>query len=450
MLSREENELLTRVGKDTPMGDLMRQYWHPALLSAEVPEPDGSPVRVRLLGEDLVAFRDTDGRVGLLGANCPHRGAPLYFGRNEEGGLRCIYHGWKFDTCGRCLEMPNVPAGSDYKDKVRTTAYRSVEKNGIVWAYLGPLAEPLPPPELDWTELPVEHKLITKQYLECNYAQALEGDLDPSHISFLHSPLDPTGPGDYQGSAGVPLSDRYLTDAALEPSIKAHEKVPQMFVRKTDYGLIVGARRDARSERAYWRFTQLVLPFYVFVPGSVDSPLHCNAWVPVDDEHTLVWRIQYLAARPFTVQELARLSNGLGAHVPRDGYLPPTSEPSGAWMPRANRGNDYLQDRKVQRTVSFSGIRGIWAQDRVCTEGMGSIMDRTREHLGPSDLTIIQMRRLLLTAVTALREHGTPPLGLGVTPPIVPAPTVFLPEHLTWDELSKEYLSGKAKVTAPG
>src|SRR5439155_26957201 len=179
-------------------------------------------------------------------------------------------------------------------------------------------------------------------------------------------------------------------------------------------------------------------------------PVHCNAWVPMDDEHTIVWRIQYLQERPFTAQELAKLQSGMGAHVPRDEYLPASSEPAGAWRPRANRGNNYLQDRQVQRTVSFSGIRGIWAQDRVCTEGMGAIMDRTREHLGPSDLTIIQMRRLLVTAVTALREHGTPPLGLGVTPPIVHAPTVFLPEHLTWDELSKEYLSGKAKVTAPG
>src|SRR5947208_8413270 len=289
MLSREDNEFLSRIGPGMPMGDLMRQYWQPAVLSSELPERDGPPLRVRLLGEELIAFRDTNGRVGLLGANCPHRGAPLYFARNEDCGLRCIYHGWKFDVEGRCLETPNAPGDRDIRGKVRAKSYRVVEKNGIVWTYMGPLAEAPALPELGWTEVPVDHKLMTKQYLECNYAQALEGDLDPSHISFLHSPLDPTGPGDYQGSAGVPLSDRYLTDAALEPSIKAHEKVPQMFVRKTDYGLIVGARRDAGSERAYWRFTQLVLPFYVFVPGSVDSPLHCNAWVPVDDEHTLVW-----------------------------------------------------------------------------------------------------------------------------------------------------------------
>lgn len=449
MLSREDNELLTRVGPGTPMGNLMRQFWQPALLSSELPEPDGPPLRVRLLGEDLVAFRDSQGRIGLLGARCPHRGAPLFFGRNEEGGLRCIYHGWKFDTNGRCLAMPNVPVESDYKDKVCATAYGCVERNGIIWAYMGHLAEPPALPELEWAALPVEHKLITKQYLECNYAQALEGDLDPSHVSFLHAPLDPRGQADYQASAGIPLSDRHLDDAALEPIVKAQDKHPLITVLKTDYGLFVGARRDAGADRYYWRFTQLVMPFYVFVPGAVDSPLHCNAWVPLDDEHTIVWRVQYLPDRPFTERELARLQTGLGAHVPLDGYLPGTSAPASGWVPRAHRGNDYLQDRQVQRTVSFSGIRGIWAQDRACTEGMGAIADRTQEHLGPSDVTVIQMRRLLLTAATALKEHGTPPPGLGVTPPIVPSPTVFLPKSLTWEELSKEYASsGKAKTTA--
>jgi len=448
MLSTEENERLTRIGPGTPMGNLMRQYWQPALLSSELPEPDGPPLRVRLLGEDLVAFRDSRGRVGLLGALCPHRGAPLYFGRNEEGGLRCIYHGFKFDTGGRCLEIPNVPPESDYKDKVCATAYRCVERNGIIWAYLGPLADPPGLPELEWAELPIEHKLITKQYLECNYAQALEGDLDPSHVSFLHAPLDPKGQTGYQGSAGIPLSDRNLRDAALEPAVKAQDKHPLITVLKTDYGLFVGARRDAGADRYYWRFTQLVLPFYVFVPGALDSPLHCNAWVPLDDEHTIVWRIQYLSGRPFTEQERARLQTGLGAHVPVDGYLPPTAAPAAAWIPRANRGNDYLQDRQVQRTVSFSGIRGIWAQDRTVTEGMGAILDRTKEHLGPSDVTVIQMRRLLLTAATALQEHGTPPPGLSVTPPIMPSPTVFLPKSLTWEAISKDYASGKAMTTA--
>jgi len=344
--------------------------------------------------------------------------------------------------------MPNRPTDRDYREKLRATAYRCAERHGIVWAYMGPLAEPPGPPDLGWSELPVGRKLITKQLLECNYAQALEGDLDPSHVSFLHAPLDPQGRSGYQGTAGI-LSDRQLGDAALEQTVKAQDRNPRLTVLKTDYGLFVGAQRDA-GDRHYWRITQLVLPFYVFVPGAVGSPVHCNAWVPMDDEHTIVWRIQYLQERPFTAQELAKLQSGMGAHVPRDEYLPASSEPAGAWRPRANRGNNYLQDRQVQRTVSFSGIRGIWAQDRACTEGMGAIMDRSREHLGPSDVTIVQMRRLLLAAAAALREHGTPAPGLGVAPPVMASPVVFLPKSVTWEELSKDYASGKVKMTAPG
>jgi nitrite reductase/ring-hydroxylating ferredoxin subunit len=448
MLSREDNELLTRIGPGTPMGKLMREYWQPVLLSNELPDPDGAPLRVRALGEDLIAFRDSAGKVGLLGANCPHRGAPLFFGRNEEGGIRCIYHGWKFDTAGRCLEMPNRPADRDYREKVRATAYRCAESNGMIWIYMGAAAEPPALPDLGFTGLPIAHKLITKQLLECNYAQALEGDLDPSHVSFLHAPLDPQGRSGYQGTAGI-ISDRQLGDAALEQAAKAQDKNPQINVLKTDYGLFVGARRDA-GERYYWRITQLVLPFYVFVPGAVGSPVHCNAWVPMDDQHTIVWRIQYLIERPFTRDELAKLQTGMGAHVAPDGYLPPTAEPAGAWRPQANRANNYQQDRGIQRKVSFSGIRGIWAQDRACTEGMGAIMDRTQEHLGPSDTTIVQMRRLLLGAASALRDHGTRAPGLGVTPPIAASPVVFLPKSESWEQLSKEYASGRVKIAAPG
>ena len=447
MLSREDNELLSRIGPGTPMGDLLRQYWQPAVLSSELPERDGPPLRVRLLGEELIAFRDTNGRVGLLGANCPHRGAPLYFARNEDCGLRCIYHGWKFDTEGRCLETPNAPGDRDIRSKVRAKSYRVIERNGIVWTYMGPLEEPPALPELGWTEAPVEHKLMTKQYLECNYAQALEGDLDPSHVSFLHAPLDPRGQSGYQGTAGI-LSEQHLSEVALEQDVKARDRSPQISVLKTDYGLFVGARRDAGGDRNYWRFTQLVLPFYVYVPGAVGSPVHCNVWQPMDDEHTMVWRIQYLNERPFTADERARLLTGTGAHIPPEGYLPPSSEAGGAWIPRANRGNDYQQDRGAQRKVSFSGIRGIWAQDRACTEGMGAIMDRTQEHLVATDATLVQMRRMLLAAAKELKDRGATPPGIGIAPPIMAASTVFQPKSLSWEQLSKDYMRGKAPATA--
>jgi phthalate 4,5-dioxygenase oxygenase subunit len=447
MLTGEDNQLLTRIGPGTPMGDVMRQYWQPAVLSSELPERDGAPLRVRLLGEDLIAFRDTNGRVGLLGANCPHRGAPLYFARNEDCGLRCIYHGWKFDVEGRCLETPNAPGDRDIRAKIRAKSYRVVEKNGIVWTYMGPQDEPPALPELGWTDVPVEHKLMTKQLLECNYAQALEGDLDPSHVSFLHAPLDPRGQSGYQGTAGI-LSDQHLSEVALEQDVKARDRSPQISVLKTDYGLFVGSRRDAGGDRHYWRFTQLVLPFYVYVPGAVGSPVHCNVWQPMDDEHTMVWRIQYLNERPFTADERARLLTGTGAHIPPEGYLPPSSEPGGAWIPKANRSNDYQQDRGAQRKVSFSGIRGIWAQDRACTEGMGAIMDRTQEHLVASDATLVQTRRLLLSAARNLKDSGTAPPGLGVVPPIMAASTVFHPKDLSWEQLSKDYAHGKTPAPA--
>jgi phthalate 4,5-dioxygenase len=447
MLTKEDNELLTRIGPGTPMGAVMRQYWQPAILSSELPEPDGPPLRVRLLGEDLVAFRDTNGAVGLLGANCPHRGAPLFFARNEDCGLRCIYHGWKFDTEGRCLDTPNAPGDRDIRGKVRAKSYRCVERNGIVWTYMGPQAEPPALPELGWTDVPVEHKVMTKQLLECNYAQALEGDLDPSHVSFLHAPLDPRGQSGYQGTAGI-LSEQHLSEVALEQDVKARDRSPQISVLKTDYGLFVGSRRDTGADRYYWRFTQLVLPFYVYVPGAVGSPVHCNVWQPMDDEHTMVWRMQYLHERPFTSDERARLLSGTGAHIPPEGYLPPSSAPGGAWIPKANRHNDYLQDRGAQRKVSFSGIRGIWAQDRACTEGMGAIMDRTQEHLVSSDATLVQMRRLLLSAAKNLRDSGTQPPGISVVPPIMAASTVFQPKTLGWEQLSKDYARGKTPAPA--
>ena len=442
MLKKEQNDLVTQTGPGTPMGELMRRYWQPILLSRELPEPDGPPLRVRVLGEDLVAFRDSRGRVGLIGANCPHRGAPLVYGRNEQGGLRCIYHGWHFDIDGRCLEMPNAPAERDLRETVRVTAYPINERNGVIWGYLGAKATMSPPPDLGWTELPESHKVISKQLLECNFAQALEGDLDPSHVSFLHAPLETSAAAGYQGTAGI-LSDKQLSDTALEQQVKLRDKNPRINIQRTDYGLFVGACRDA-GDRNYWRFTQLVLPYYVYVPGAVKSPVHCNVWQPMDDTHTIVWRIQYLIDRPFTDDERARLQTGFGAHVGPDGYLPATDDPAGAWRPKINRSNNYGQDRTVQREVSYSGIRGIWAQDRACTEGMGAIMDRTREHLVGADATVVQMRRMILSAALALRDSGTPPPGVGLAPPILEEPTVFHPKALAFDALAKDYLGARS------
>src|SRR5581483_3334931 len=245
MLSREDNALLALAGPGTPMGALMRRYWAPFLLSSELPEPDCPPVRTTLLGEKLVAFRDSSGQVGLLDEHCPHRGASLFFGRNEECGLRCVYHGWKFDLEGRCVDMPNEPPESNFKDKVRTTAYPCRERGGIVWAYLGPPEHVPALPEFEFLTVPDEQRYITKRIQECNWLQSLEGGLDSSHIGFLH-----------RGNYSDDLGDIYYGDPA-----------PKFFVVGRDYGQLVAARRNVAGGGQYnWRLTPWIVPWYMMIP----------------------------------------------------------------------------------------------------------------------------------------------------------------------------------------
>src|SRR5262249_38587343 len=227
MLSKAENEYLSRIGPGTPMGTLMRQYWLPAIRADEL-EVDGAPLRVRLLGEDLIGFRTSAGSVGLIQNNCPHRGASLFFGRNEEAGLRCVYHGWKFDTSGACVDMPNEPAESDFKSKVKAVAYPTVDRGGVLWAYMGPTDAPHPaPPELEWTHVPESHRLVTKRIQFCNYLQNVEGEVDSSHVSFLHSRNVAAN------SAGIASDDPRFN----LPNYMARDRAPRFFVLPTDYGV---------------------------------------------------------------------------------------------------------------------------------------------------------------------------------------------------------------------
>src|ERR687886_341319 len=250
MLSQADNELITRVGPGTPMGTLMREYWVPALLSSELPAPDCNPVRVLLLGEKLIAFRDSQGKVGLLDNNCPHRGASLFFARNEECGLRCVYHGWKFDVAGNCLDMPNEPPESNFKDKVHAVAYRAADWGGITWVYMGPRQDSPPAlPQWEWCHVP-ENQLqhSHKAVYECNYMQALEGELDTTHVYFLHSRLDPT--------------------AAPAYGLYAPDRRARLEIIDTNYGVMYGARRNEEDgDTYYWRTTQYLFPFYGMFPG---------------------------------------------------------------------------------------------------------------------------------------------------------------------------------------
>ena len=272
MLNVHDNELICRTGPGTPMGNLMRQYWVPAMLSAELPRPDCDPVRVLLLGEKLIAFRDSAGSVGLLQNNCPHRGASLFFGRNEEAGLRCVYHGWKFDASGAFIDMPNEPAESDFRTKVRAASYPCQERGGIVWSYLGPRSAPPPMPDLEPNMLPDDQLVVTAISRDCNWLQGLEGDIDTSHLGFLHlGAIDPenTRPGTFQ-------------------HYTVKDRAPRYSVVDTDYGAMYGAYRPADAGRLYWRIAQFLFPFYAMIPtGVLGLQVLARAWVPMDDEHML-------------------------------------------------------------------------------------------------------------------------------------------------------------------
>jgi phenylpropionate dioxygenase-like ring-hydroxylating dioxygenase large terminal subunit len=392
MLSKEENQIVTRVGPDTPMGKTLRRYWLPALLASEIAEPDSPPVRVKLLGEDLVAFRDSQGRVGLLDELCPHRLASLYFGRNEECGLRCVYHGWKFDVSGACTEMMNEPPENDFKHKVHTKAYPTVELGGLIWAYLGP-AEKMPPaPKFAWTQVPEASRHVTKVIQESNWLQGLEGGLDTSHAPIMHRALTET-----------------TTRGGFKPSNPfVRGKAPKLVVDLTDYGYQYAGLRPLGDSDLHIRTYHFVLPFHQIRPSTSESGAPMDAghmWVPMDDYTTMVFNWVFTKDGS-ELSEEDRLERSLGngpLHVDQNTF-----------RPFANKGNDYLIDRTVQRQETFTGIEGINAQDRAIQESMGRIVDRSREHLGPADKAIIQARKKLRDAVRAVETGGTPE-GLGTT-----------------------------------
>ncbi|MCA1644780.1 MAG: Rieske 2Fe-2S domain-containing protein [Chloroflexi bacterium] len=388
MLSHEDNQLLTRVGAGTPMGELFRRFWIPVLLAEELPRADSDPVRARILGEDLIAYRDTSGQVGLLVNNCPHRGASLFFGRNEEHGLRCVYHGWKFDTTGQCIDMPNEPAESDFRTKVRAVAYPTVERGGLIWAYMGPTEHQPQPPDLEFTLVPDSQRYVTKYPLACNYMQGMEGELDSSHVSFLHSTLQPK-----ENQIFNPLFGENLLDLA------AKDGHPRFTVVDTDYGLLIGASRDAGEGKLYWRITQWLMPCFTLVPGDPKGTLLCQMRIPIDDEHHFLFRLRWNAFRPLPDEELATYKRGGGFFA---------TQIPGSYQTLANQDNDYLIDRHKQRTVNYSGMESVPIEDTAMMESMGPIYDRTHEHLGTSDVAVISTRRRLINAARLLVEGIEP------------------------------------------
>ncbi len=440
MLTREDNERLTRVGPGTPIGQLMRRYWIPVVPSLELP-PGGRVKRVKLLGEDLVAFRARDGRVGLLGEFCSHRGASLYFGRNETEGLRCVYHGWQYDRDGRCLEMPNEFPGSGFQEKVRHPAYPCAERGGVIWTYMGP-ADPLPGlPDLEWTLVADDQRFVSRFYQECNYLQALEGGIDPSHISFLHGVVDA---GD---DALRDELDRAAAGFALATRL---ERAPRLDVVDTEYGVLIAAGRDAGHGMRYWRITQFHMPFHTLPPTdpAPDPVMHSHVWVPVDDEHLVNWCISWHGTRALTAEERAAMSTGLSIHI--TDYATATSEAYGDIRPRADRRNDYAIDWQAHHSRKFFGVPGVGAQDKAITESQGPLYDRTRERLGRADIGIIRVREYLLAAAIALRDHGTSPPGMDPASFLIRPASVVLPNDVSWADGAKAYLVAPGTVRSAG
>ena len=393
MLSSENNDLLTLIEPGSIMGNLLRHFWMPALLEEEIIEPDGAPVRLRLMGEDLVAFKDTEGKIGILDAYCAHRRANLFFGRNEECGLRCVYHGWKYDVTGQCVDMPSEPDDSRLANKIQIKSYPTVLRGGVIWVYMGPKEFTPEPPNFEWSTLPASQRYATKRLQQCNWAQAVEGGIDSSHE-----------------------------------------------IKETDFGLSIGARRHAGDNKYYWRITQFLLPFYTMIPPvgefehSGDQPYNGHAWVPIDNYNTWSWSF---GAHPHNNYEKSTYDflsgkNGMWGPITAD------------YLPVQNIGNDYLINREVQKTENFTGIEGIPNQDAAVQESMGGIVDRSKEHLGTSDTAVIAFRKLLLKLVKEYEVGKTPSAAFNGECYNVRSASLLLERAIDWQQGAAHLISGNS------
>jgi len=422
MLTVEDNELLTRVGPGTPMGDLLRRYWTPALLSTELPEPDCPPVRVRLLGEDMVAFRATNGDVGLFVQACPHRGASMFFGRNEEAGLRCVYHGWKFDTSGACVDMPSEPAESNFKNKVRIKAYPTHESGGVIWTYMGPPETMTGFRDFGTETLPKEDWSASRTYSSCNWVQSMEGNMDTAHISWLHQYfgiLDTEDDG--TDRPGYPSN-------AMSWKFWAHDRAPRLELEDTWYGYKYAGVRTTPNGHTHVRISAFAIP-YTTVVATTPFGMGGGLFVPIDDESCWRWFFATTSMRKFMQDPLFLQGSLLGpsqpAHQPygflvatnqdqqkRDTNEPINRRPTTSatmsmreWRPD----NDYKIDRAMQKDTLYTGITNFVSQDMMVTESAGAIWDRSQEHLGTTDRSIIKMRAILLKAAKDLEKGIEPP-----------------------------------------
>lgn len=413
MITHEENQLLCRVEGDAPMGQLMRRHWTPVCLTEEVAEPDGTPVKARVFGEELVVFRDSDGNVGVLDEHCPHRGASLALGRNEDGGLRCLYHGWKLDTAGNVLEMVSEPASSGFADKIQHKSYPAKEWGGMVWAYFGPadaMPEFVPPP---WAPTAQTRVSIAKVWLPCNWAQVLEGAIDSAHSSSLHS------------SDMVPArvnSAEATENNWLRPST---DKAPRMQIQNTGYGFRYAAlRRPIQNAAAneYVRSTVFVAPGTVLIPPNNLYNV-ANVNVPMDDTNTafyfIAWGAPAHTPETQTWRRFLRQTVGLDLDE--------------RYRPLRNIENNFWQDRQAMKAGNFTGITGFPNQDVAMWLTMGPIADRTKDRLGASDLAVVAFRRQMIDAVREFQQ-GKSAIGTGAdaVQPSVCSFQAIVPKTTDW------------------
>jgi phenylpropionate dioxygenase-like ring-hydroxylating dioxygenase large terminal subunit len=427
-MNSEESHLLSSTTRGTAVGELFRRFWIPAFLSREV-EAGGSPMRLRLLGEDLIAYRSPNGTVGLLREHCAHRGASLYFAKNEDCGLRCLYHGWKYDAEGNCLDMPNEPPASQFKEKVKQPAYACIEKNGVVMAYLGPPEKKPALPDFEWLTLPPENVYISKRYQDCHWTQGMEGDIDSSHLGFLHGIEAMKKATEHDMMAG-------------SANLVAQGTHPKLEVVQAANGILQGARRDADDKNYYWRIGAWMMPCFTLLPAfPADAALGGHAWVPVDDNKVWAFGISWHPKRALTQQELAWFHEGTptGIHS--------TMTP-GTFTAKRNKSNGYAEPDAPGKQP-WQKITIFQDQDTAITESMGADFDRADEFLGTTDIIIAHARRRLMEAAKQLKDGQEPPndpKGFGKR-----GVSVLLPrETKSWSEAVSEQMDTRPETFLPG
>src|SRR5919106_181776 len=383
MMTKEENDLLTQTGRGTPGGELFRRYWQPVALSEELPS-GAPPVNVKILGEELVLFRDDQGRAGLLGIHCSHRGTNLSYGRVEDGGLRCLYHGWLYDIEGRCLEQPGEPGGGEHRDAIRHPAYPCKETGGVIFTYMGPGKPPLLP-NYDFLSASPDRLYVNKIFHDCNYLQANEGNIDPVHLSFLHRFLEQRDER-YRGVRGAEESHYNLVAKNIAPILD---------VELIDFGVRIYTVRGLEGDKAYLRVSYFILPNLSAFPGQTGGEGYSVNWhVPIDDTHHWKYTFVYSAGAPLKKELVGRERSELGPD----------------YRLMRNAGNRFLQDRESMKTKTYAGMgSGFQAHDAFATASQGAIQDRTEEHLVSSDKAIVAARKLLEKAIRDVQEGREPP-----------------------------------------